>query len=595
MGGEGCRRIGTRSFEGVMNTAAETSPWATYRRLVRYAYPYKTRLIVGILSGMLYGASHAGILAALKGGLAQVIDIENAPMHMVILTMLAIPLVALVRGVGEIGSKYYIQWVGNRVVMDLRNAVFAHLNRLSLAYFVKSRTGEMISRTTNDTTVLQGAVSNVVEDIAKQPLTIISVLGFILYLDPVLSVISIVVFPVCIFPVLWFGRRVRRYAKASQERVADLVSILQENIMCVRIIKAFGMEPYEMGRFREACSKFFSMRMRVVRATAVVEPLIFFISTFGIGLVLVYVRYVDMPGSEFITFAGALVMLYEPVKRLSRIHLQIEQAAASADRVFEVLDEPVAVQDSAEGTDFNEPVRDIRFENVTFAYGDTPVLQDINLTIPAGTRVALVGGSGGGKTTLISLLPRFFDVTAGRILINGRDIRDVTLTSLRRLYGLVTQDTLLFNDTVAGNISYGSQADRASIEAAARQANAHDFITAMPGGYEEMIGEYGMRLSGGQRQRLAIARAMLRNPPIMLLDEATSALDTESERLVQAALQKLMEGRTVFAVAHRLSTVIHCDLILVIDKGRIVEQGTHAELVERGGVYRRLYDMQFSE
>ena len=309
-----------------------------------------------------------------------------------------------------------------------------------------------------------------------------------------------------------------------------------------------------------------------------------------------YVWKVGMTAGEFITFAGAMVMLYTPVKKLSRVHLQIEQAAASAERIFDVLDTAIDVQDQPDAVAFEEPVESITFENVSFSYGEKPVLQNIQLDVPAGTRVAIVGGSGAGKTTLVSLLPRFYDPASGRVLFNGRDLKSFTLASLRRQIGLVTQDTVLFNDTVANNIAYGTAAaSRDDIIAAAKRANAHDFISAMPDGYDSVIGELGARLSGGQRQRLAIARAMLRNPPIMLLDEATSALDTESERLVQSALTELMRDRTVFAIAHRLSTVISSDLIIVMDQGRIAESGRHEELVQRGGLYKKLYDLQFND
>jgi len=584
-------------MKNVSNTSAPVkNPWLTYRRLLSYAFRYRGRLVIGLLCGLIFGAANGAFMWVLKGGFNSVFSITESPLRDILLIMLLIPLVGLIRGVSEYISKYYIQWVGNRVVLDLRDAMFAHINRLSLGYFVQSRTGDIISRTTNDTTVVQSSVSSVVEDIAKEPATIIAMVVFILTLDPILALISIVLFPVCILPVVMFGRRVRRYARESQQRIADLVSIIQEGVSCVRIIKAFGMEKYEQERFHKQNSQFFSRIMKVSRAKSAIEPIIVFISTLGISLLLMYVHMVKMTAGEFITFAGAMVMLYTPVKKLSKVHLQIEQAAASAERIFEVLDTPVTVVDRPDADVFNEPVVSIAFDHVQFKYDEQPVLRDVSLEIPAGTRVAIVGGSGAGKTTLVSLLPRFYDPTAGRVLINGKVITGFTLYSLRQQIGLVTQDTVLFNDTVANNISYGTDAaSRDQIIAAAKRANAHDFISTMPEGYDTVIGELGSRLSGGQRQRLAIARAMLRNPPIMLLDEATSALDTESERLVQSALNDLMEGRTVFAIAHRLSTVINSDLILVMDRGQIVESGRHEELLSRGGLYKKLYDMQFTD
>ncbi len=573
-----------------------SNAWTIYRRLLAYALRYKGRLLFGLLCGVVYGAANGGLMWVLKGGFDAVFDLEQIELHQLLVAVFLLPVVGLVRGLSEYGSKYLVQWVGNRVVMDLRDALFAHLNRLSLGYFVQSRSGEIISRVTNDTTVVQGSVSTVVEDIAKEPMTIVAMVIYILYLDPMLALISLVLFPVCIVPVLMFGRKVRRYARESQQRIADLVSILQESVSCVRIIKAFGMESYEQGRFHGQNARFFSRIMKVTRARAAIEPIIVFITTFGFGLLLIYVRQTGMTAGEFITFAGAMVMLYTPVKKLSRIHLQIEQSAASAERIFDVLDTPIDVVERDDATAFDEPVKSITFDHVSFAYGDKPVLRNISLDIAAGTRVAIVGGSGAGKTTLVSLIPRFYDPAEGCVRINGHDIAGFTLASLRRQIGLVTQDTVLFNDTVANNIAYGSGAtSREDIIAAAKRANADDFITAMPDGYDTVIGELGSRLSGGQRQRLAIARAMLRNPPIMLLDEATSALDTESERLVQAALNELMRGRTVFAIAHRLSTIIGSDLILVMEEGRVVESGRHEDLLARGGLYKKLYDLQFNE
>jgi subfamily B ATP-binding cassette protein MsbA len=573
-----------------------SSEWATYRRLLGYAKPYAGRLAVGVIFGTIFGGSMAGFLIGLQKTLGTFFSSAEITLEATILVALLLPLFALIRGVGDYISTYCMEWVGNRVVMDLRNAVFTHLQDLSLQYFTKSRTGELISRTVNDTSQIERSVSTFLADLAKQPPAVVATAGFMVWLDLKLAVLTLVVFPICIVPVALFGRKVRRFSRQGQEKLADVMSILQETITGARIVKAFGMEQYEIGRFRDQCRAVFNRVMRMTRAKAAVEPIIIFISMVGLALILLYARYERMTFDHFFAFAAAMVALYDPVKKLSKIHISIQQSSAAADRVFEVLDTPITVAERAGARNFDEPVRTVCFERVSFAYDSEPVLRDIDLTVNAGECIALVGSSGSGKSTMVSLLPRFFDVTSGRILINGVDIRELTIKSLRKMVGIVTQDTFLFNDTVASNIAYGhTEASREHVEAAAKKALAHDFIMQMPEGYETVIGERGVRLSGGQCQRLSIARAILRNPPILILDEATSALDTESERQVQAALNELMAGRTVFAIAHRLSTVTHADRILVLDQGRIAEQGTHHALLEQGGLYKYYYGLQFKE
>ena len=545
--------------------------------------------------GIVCGGSTVGLLLSLKKTLAAIFDPQSLPWPVIIATVVLLPLFGMLLGVGNYLSTYFVAWVGNRVVMDLRTELFAHIHQLPLLYFSQSKTGELISRTTNDTLQIERAVSTVMIDLVREPFVLMASMGYLFWLDARLAMLSLVLFPVCIVPVALFGRRVRRFAREGQQKLADITSTLQETITGAKIVKAYGMEENESNRFNEQAKAVFSRVMKVTRASAAIDPIVVSISFVGLSLALLYARWAGMTFDQFFTFGAALVMMYQPVKKISKLNMAIQQGSGAADRIFELRDAPV-VKDVEGAVEFDEPIRTIEFRGVSFAYGDEPVLKEIGFTVSAGQCIAFVGSSGSGKSTLVSLLPRFFDVQSGQVLINGKDSRTFTLKSLRRQIGIVTQETILFNDTVANNIAYGQTgASRAAIEEAARRAHAHDFILQMPQGYDTMIGERGLRLSGGQCQRLAIARAILRNPPILILDEATSALDTESERQVQAALDELMTGRTVFAIAHRLSTIMHADLILVLDKGSIVERGTHQELLDRGGLYKYLYDLQFRD
>jgi subfamily B ATP-binding cassette protein MsbA len=575
------------------------SEWQTYKRLLRMTRPYASRLVIGILAGVVAGAAKGyHLLKYLYENLTnlELASSEGIAFDAFILTVLVLPLIFLVLGIAEYLTSYMIQWVGNRVVMDLRNQTFLHLQDLSVGYYNRQKTGELISRTINDTTMIEHAVSSVISDVAKQPVTLAFALGYLFGLDWKLAACMIIILPVSMMPVLLFGRRVRRNSREGQSRLGELVSIMQEKIGGIRIVKAFGMETVEVERFRVDNESYFRRMMKVVRAKAAVQPLIQMIAVFGFVAVWVYGFYRDLPLSAVITFGAGLFLMYEPVKKLGRIHLHIQQSSAAADRVFEILDTDVLVKDCDGATELNDPIQSIDFDNVQFAYEHEPVLRGINLKVKAGERVAFVGGSGAGKTTLINLIPRFYDVTGGAIMIDGKDIKSLTIQSLRSKIGMVTQDTVLFHDTIANNISYGmSNCTREDIEQAARRAHAHDFISAEEMGYDTVIGDRGVRLSGGQKQRICIARAILRNPPILILDEATSALDTESERQVQSALDELMEGRTVFAIAHRLSTITGYDRIIVLDHGKVIEEGTHEGLMTSKGAYHRLYTMAFED
>ena len=593
------------------------SDWATYRRLLRYAMQYRVRLGLGILFGMLFGGSTFGLLVSFQGGMSRVFGgsdialvgaieswasslLDEAQTNLVVTLVILsfLPLFALLRGTGNFFSKYMVEWVGHRVVMDLRNELFSHIQDLPLLVLGRNRTGELMSRTTNDTQQVERGVSTVIGDLLREPFVLTAAIIMLVHIDARLALISMLVFPVCIVPVAVFGRKVRRSSREGQAKLGHLSAVQQETLVGCRIVKAFGTEQEEKGRFEKISRAVFRDRLRVTQARAMLAPVIELMAVCIGCVLLLYARWTQLSWDQLLMFLGTLVVVYDPVKKLSKLHLGIQQASASADRIFEILDESISVRDSKGAIPFNEVVEHIKYDHVHFAYGDLPVIYDIQLNVKAGECIALVGSTGSGKTTLVSLLPRFYDVSSGAILINDQDVRGFSLSSLRKHIGIVTQETILFDRTVADNIAYGSpEATLDQIEDAARRAHAHEFIMQIDGGfgYQSLIGERGSHLSGGQRQRLAIARALLRNPPILILDEATSALDSESERHIQAALDELMVGRTVFAIAHRLSTIQHADRIVVLKNGRICEEGTHLQLLARGGAYKHFHDLQFME
>jgi len=516
-------------------------------------------------------------------------------------TVVAVSAIAitLIKGTAEFFGTYFINFVGLSVVRDLRNLLYARVVDQSMAFFGRNPTGKLMSMITNDTDKVQTAVSRASADLLREVFTLVGLLAVVVYLDWRLSLAALALVPFIIFPSSRIGDYIRHSSRRSQDKMAELNHILQETFSGIRIVKAFVMESFEIGKFKAATQRLLKTNLRIVRADALTGPVMELLGAATIVGLLLYARnqilhHVQTTGS-FVAFLYALIKMYEPIKRLTGINNQFQQAVGASEQVFRYLDVRSEVADRPGAIELAHFEKEIVFEHVNFSYeAGVPLLRDVNLRIARGEVVALVGSSGAGKSTLANLIPRFFDVTGGRVLIDGHNVRDVTLKSLRAQLGMVTQETILFNDTVSNNICYGRPVrDAARMEEAARAALAHEFITEMPEGYETMIGERGQRLSGGQRQRIAIARALLKNPPLLILDEATSELDTESELLVQRALANLMAGRTVLVIAHRLSTVRRADRIVVLDRGAISEIGTHQDLVTRGGIYQRLHELQF--
>ena len=540
----------------------------------------------------------AALAWALKPALDEALSGKN-PHYIYLIPALVIGLY-VIKGIAYYGQAYLMGYIGQRVIYDMRNALYQRLTMQSLAFFAHRKTGELLARISYDVTLVQAAVSTSVTSLMRDLISIVFLLGVVLVQDWLLALIAILVLPAVVWPIARFGRKMRRATLDGQVAMGELTSLLEETVGGMRVVKAFGMEGYEQGRFRNFTADFLLHQMRAFRVHALSFPIMELLAGFGIAGVLLYgglrVASGETTPGTLISFLAALLMLYEPVKRLSRANNEIQQGMAAAERIFEVLDEPVAIEDAPEAGELKRFGDSIRFEQVSLQYPGTtrPVLHSIDLTVKAGEVVALVGRSGAGKTTLANLVPRFMDPSGGRVLIDGVDLRELTQASLRRQIALVTQEVVLFNDTVLSNIAYGLEGiDQARVEEVARAANAHDFISKLPQGYETLVGERGVILSGGQRQRLSLARALLKDAPILILDEATSSLDTESERLVQQAIDRLMEGRTVIVIAHRLSTIRHADRIVVLDQGGIAQSGRHEELLAQGGLYAELYRMQF--
>jgi subfamily B ATP-binding cassette protein MsbA len=515
----------------------------------------------------------------------------------VIALVATIPAIIFLRGLFSYLNIYFLQWAAIRAITDLRIRLFDHLINLSAGFFNLTNTGELMSRIISDTNALQGIISNATAVIVKDPATLIGLLAYLLYKQPKLTLISMIVMPLCVIPIIVYGRKTRRSAGNFQTHTAELSSVMVESFTGNRVIKAYNLEGTVTDQFRAVAKKLIGHYMRIVRAMEAPGPLMEFFGATGVGLVFLYLAFQTGNRTSYADFLGlllAIFSMYRPFKNLARLHNTLEQARAASERVFELLATKSTIPEPAQPKPLKAAGADIEFSGIEFAFGEKGVLHNVNLTVKAGQFVGLVGATGSGKTTIGNLLLRFYDPQKGAVRIGGVDIRDVSSRDLRNHIAVVTQDTILFNDTIRRNIGLGRPgASDAQIEAAARHAHAHEFIVQKPQGYDTLIGEKGVLISGGQKQRIAIARAILRDVPILVLDEATSALDPEVERIVQAALEELMKGRTTICIAHRFSTIQRADVIVVLDQGRIVEMATHDQLLKQGGVYKRLYELQF--
>lgn len=588
-------------------------------KIIGLARPYRIRLAFGILFGVLAGLAEplmivtiavvytlvfqdASILSDPEQTWARKLPdfardwlVERSKNGGATTLLVAtIPLVFMIRGLVTYLNVYLLSWVSIRAVTDLRIRLFTHLIGMPASFFSGSRSAELMSRVLADTEMLRATIANSISTLVKDPVTLIAMLGYLFWSYPKLTGLSMLVLPLCIVPIAVFGRKGRKATASMQQHVADLSNAIVEGFSGIRIVKAYNLENAVVRQFRETANKFISNYMKVVRSTETPGPLLEFAGSIGVALLLLYaVHQSQRPDARaFLTLVLAIITMYRPMKALVRLHAVLEQSRAASERVFDLLATGSSLAEPTSPKQLKAAGADIRFENVSFAYGEKTVLKNFTLTVKSGTLVALVGASGSGKTTVTNLILRFYDPVEGNILIGGTDIRDVATRDLRDQIAIVTQETILFNDTIGVNIALGKTgATRDQLIAAAKHAHAHDFITDKPEGYDTLIGERGITLSGGQRQRLAIARAILKDAPILVLDEATSALDTESERAVQAALEELMAGRTTICIAHRLSTIQKADMIVVMKDGQIAETGTHTELLARKGVYHNLHQL----
>ncbi len=570
------------------------------RRIVQDAVaPYFGKIVLALIC--------MALMAAATGGYAYLMDpvinevfVKKNPAMLVPVGVAVLAAFAL-KGFANYGQSVLMSYVGGRILADIQNKLYEHVIRLDIGFFHNTNTGKLITRFTSDITAMRAAVSVSLTGFGKDFLTAIVLIGVMFYQDWQLAIIAFTVFPAAILPIARLGKRMRKVSANTQQQIGEFATLLEQTFQGVRHVKAYGMEPYECSRMEKLVETVFDLSFKAQKVSARSSPIMETLGGAAITTIIIYggSRVIDGasdPGS-FFSFITALLLAYEPVKRLANININLQAGLAASQRVFTVLDIEPEIRDADDAKTLQVKGGAIQFKDVSFSYNnETTALRNISLDIEAAQTIALVGPSGAGKSTILNLIPRFYDINAGAITIDGQDIRDVTLESLRSATALVSQEITLFDDTVRSNIAYGRfGASDAEIEEAARHAAAHDFILQLENGYDTIVGEHGVKLSGGQRQRIAIARAMLKNAPILLLDEATSALDTESERHIQGALTELMKGRTTLVIAHRLSTIVDADKICVIQNGHVTEQGRHEELLALGGAYANLYNLQFSE
>jgi len=568
-----------------------------YLRILSYIKPYMHRLLFAMVCTIMAAAGNLYIPWIIKDMIDEVLADKNGTM----LNWIAASIIAIfiVRGLFWYGQNYLMSYVGQSVIIDIRAAVFKKLQRLSVSFYDKNKTGTIMSYVTNDVNALQSAmVENTIEMITEGFILIGSVVAMI-YLDWRLTLFTVCTFPVVLWFMEFFGKKIRKTGGRIQECTADITSVLQESVASARVIKSFVREDYEVDRFDVENKANFRANMKNAQLMATLTPVVELVAAIGVTMIIWYggnnVINGTITAGSLVAFLTYAVNISNPIKRLTRVIGNIQKALAAAQRVFMIIDMPEEIAESRDDKQLPEVIGKVEFQNVSFAYNDKGnVITDLSFSVKPGEVIAIVGPSGAGKSTIANLLPRFYDVNKGDIKIDGHSVREVTLDSLREQVGIVPQETMLFNGSVYNNILYGRlDATKEEIEAAAKAANAHDFIMQLTDGYETKLGDRGVNLSGGQRQRIAIARAILKNPRILILDEATSALDTESERVVQEALDRLMVGRTSFVIAHRLSTVKNADKILVLEKGNLVESGTHDELLALDGLYAHLYKIQY--